>query len=132
MAAGDSSPFRRMYETPLECRRIRDRAEAVPHGVRGQIDIHVPFEIAVLEPIEHLASSNDKPAWYGKSRLISKMMPVAHGPWRTYQERESIRVGLSRETQAIGRRRCGIAGEFTKRLICSVWLSESKPFQTGI
>ena len=53
MPAGDSSPFRRIREPLPECRLIRDRAETVPHGVCGKIHVHVPFEAAVIEPVEH-------------------------------------------------------------------------------
>jgi hypothetical protein len=40
MAAGDSSPFRRTPETLLERRGVRDGVEAVPHSVRGKVDVH--------------------------------------------------------------------------------------------
>lgn len=54
MAAGDSSPFRRRSETLLERRGVRDGAEAVPHRVRGKVDVHVPLERTAFEPIERL------------------------------------------------------------------------------
>jgi hypothetical protein len=54
MAAGDSSPFHRRSETLLERRGVCDSAEAVPHCVRGEVDVHVPFEWTAFEPIEHL------------------------------------------------------------------------------
>lgn len=54
MPAEDSSPFRRMPETLLERRSVREGAKAVPHRVRGQIDVHVPRERAGFEPVEHL------------------------------------------------------------------------------
>jgi hypothetical protein len=54
MAAGDSSHLRRMPEPPLECRRVAHGAKAVPDRVLRQIDIHVPFEVALFEPIQNV------------------------------------------------------------------------------
>ena len=52
MAADDSSPFRRMLETPLKRRDIRQGSKAVPHAIRGKIDVHVPLEGRAFEPIK--------------------------------------------------------------------------------
>ena len=57
MAGGDSSPLRRMLETLLERRGVRRGAKAVPHRVCGQIDVHVPLEHAILEPIQDFHDS---------------------------------------------------------------------------
>ena len=113
MPAGDSSPFLRMREPLLEGRRIRDRAEAVPHGVRGKIDVHVPFEIAVFEPIEHVHCGLIERQGHLEGEVPVDLQNDAHGTLRTYQERESIRralegipardlpdVSLSHQTQA--------------------------------
>ena len=54
MLAGDSSSFRRMTEAPLERRGVCGGPEAVPHGICGKIDVHVPLERTTFEPIENL------------------------------------------------------------------------------
>lgn len=56
MAAGDSSPFRRMPESLSERRCVLKRPKAVSDAVGRQIDVHVPFKWAPLEPIEDIHS----------------------------------------------------------------------------
>lgn len=54
MAAGDSSRLRRMSKLPFERRRIREGAKAVAHGGLGKVDVHVPFERRLFEPVQHV------------------------------------------------------------------------------
>ncbi len=54
MAAGDSSPFRRMSEPLRKGRSVRQRAKAIPHRIRGQIDVHVPLKAGLFEPFENV------------------------------------------------------------------------------
>jgi hypothetical protein len=46
--------LRRIAKLPLECRSVVQGAKAIPHRVFRQIDIHVPFEFAVFEPVQHV------------------------------------------------------------------------------
>jgi hypothetical protein len=56
MPAGDSSPFRRICEPLLECRRVSYAAKAITDAVPRQIDVHVPFKGSVFEPFEYFHS----------------------------------------------------------------------------
>jgi hypothetical protein len=65
LAADDSSPLRRIHEPPLECCCACQRAKAVASSTRRQVDVHVPFERALIEPREHsiAISSKDSASW---------------------------------------------------------------------
>jgi len=52
--AADSSAFYRMREPQLKCRCVCQRAEAVANRTCRQVDVHVPFKGALIEPREHL------------------------------------------------------------------------------
>ena len=44
LPAADSLPFLRISKPMAESRGVGQRAETVPDGVRGQIDVHIPGE----------------------------------------------------------------------------------------
>jgi len=54
MPAGDSSPLRRISEPSLECRGVVQSSKAIPEGLLREIDVHIPFEIAPLEPVQYV------------------------------------------------------------------------------
>jgi hypothetical protein len=60
LAADDSLPLRRIHEPPLEYCCACQRAKAVASSTRRQVDVHVPFERALIEPREHSIAISSK------------------------------------------------------------------------